>query len=187
MRSILTSLFTVLREDPSFRFVWAETYFFSRWFAEQSESYQSAVREYVAEGRVEFVGGGAVQHDEALPSLDMMLRQTEDGMDFLYQQFGIRTLSVAWQIDPFGHSAITPELFASFGARFFVGNRIDKEVKEEMKRSKSLEFVWRGSSLGQQADVLSHILPYYYGFPAPISTTSYDGCWYSTHKDPQAW
>lgn len=62
------------------------------------------VRRLVRDGRLVFVNGGWVQHDEAASHYVGMLDQTTRGHAFLQREFNV-TPSVAWQIDPFGHSA----------------------------------------------------------------------------------
>lgn len=55
-------------------------------------------------GQLVFVNGGWVQHDEAASHFVGMLDQTTLGHSFLQRELNV-TPSVAWQIDPFGHSA----------------------------------------------------------------------------------
>ena len=128
-----------------------------------------------------------VQHDEALPSVDMVIRQLEQGMDFLYEEFGVKQLNVAWQIDPFGHSSISPQLFSSFGFQYFVGNRIDETFREQMKSQQALEFLWSSPPLPPNTTLLAHILPHSYSFPSRLSPKAYDACWYYLHLNPLAW
>ena len=58
----------------------------------------------VASGQLAFVNGGWVQHDEATTHYRDMIDQTTRGHDFLLRTFNV-TPTVAWQIDPFGHSS----------------------------------------------------------------------------------
>jgi Glycosyl hydrolases family 38 N-terminal domain len=62
------------------------------------------VRRLVAERRLQFANGGWVQHDEAGSHYVGMLDQTARGHAFLLREFNA-TPTIAWQIDPFGHSA----------------------------------------------------------------------------------
>ena len=159
-------------------------YFFQRWYLDLNHTAQALVQDLVRSNRLEFVGGGLVQHDEALPSLDMMIRQTEHGLDFLHSHFNISHLPVAWQIDPFGHSAVSPPLFRKFGFQYFVGNRINYKVKNELKRQKALEFLWNGSKLGSESSIFTHILPESYGFPSDLNPYLPTSCWSTS---PSKW
>lgn len=53
--------------------------FFVRWWYEQSDSMKDIVRQLVTEGRLEFVNGGYVQHDEAAAHYVAMIDQTTRG------------------------------------------------------------------------------------------------------------
>jgi hypothetical protein len=53
------------------------------------------------------------------------------------------------QIDPFGHSSVTPTFWSDFGMHGLGLNRINVSEKEQRKKDKTLQFIYRGSnSLG---------------------------------------
>jgi hypothetical protein len=60
------------------------------------------------------VGGGWVQHDEALTTFSGIIDQMTVGHRFLSRELGV-VPRFAWQIDPFGHSTVNAELFAHMG------------------------------------------------------------------------
>ncbi len=53
--------------------------YFTRWWSEQSPAQQDTVKQLVREGRLHFVNGGWVQHDEACTDYTAMLDQTTKG------------------------------------------------------------------------------------------------------------
>lgn len=53
--------------------------FFTRWWDEQSAATQTLARRLVSEGRLGFVNGGWVQHDEAAAHFVAMIDQTTRG------------------------------------------------------------------------------------------------------------
>lgn len=53
--------------------------YFTRWWNQQSPSTQQVVKDLVAQGRLCFVNGGWVQHDEATTHYTDMLLQTTRG------------------------------------------------------------------------------------------------------------
>lgn len=55
-------------------------------------------------------------------------RQITEGHEYILRQFNVRP-TVAWQIDPFGHSSLTPTLFAQMGYKALVINRIHHSLK----------------------------------------------------------
>ena len=144
VRGILDSVLTALQKDASRRFVWSETSYFARWWEVSSQQQRAAFRRALAAGQFEFVNGGWSQHDEACPDPLSMLQQMTTGHQYLLQQFGV-VPRVAWQIDPFGHSAVTPTLFRMMGMQALVINRIHFTIKDYFKEQRHMEFIWRGS------------------------------------------
>ena len=62
---ILTGVMNALSRDPSKRFVWSELSFFMRWWQTLNPADKDKFKKLVANGQLEFVGGGWVQNDEA--------------------------------------------------------------------------------------------------------------------------
>ena len=58
--------------------------------------------------------GGYVSPDEACTNYADVIRNYEEGHDFLRREFGI-TPRIGWQLDPFGHSAVTANIMAEMG------------------------------------------------------------------------
>ena len=145
VRGILDSVLSALQRDTSRRFVWSETSYFARWWEVTSQQQRHTFRQLLAAGQFEFVNGGWSQHDEACPDPLSMIQQMTTGHQYLLQQFGV-VPRVAWQIDPFGHSAVTPTLFRMMGMQALVINRIHWTIKDYFKEQKHMEFIWRGSA-----------------------------------------
>ena len=76
-------------------------------------------------GQLEFVQGGLVSPDEATTNYADVLRNYEAGHDFLRGEFGV-TPRIGWQLDPFGHSAVTAELMAEMGMEAIFFARMNK-------------------------------------------------------------
>ena len=70
------------------RFVASEMAFFEMWWREQNPSIQQKVRQLVGEGRLEFVGGGMTQNDEAVTHYSAILDNLSLGMKFILDTFG---------------------------------------------------------------------------------------------------
>jgi alpha-mannosidase len=143
VKTILDSILRELQNNPIRKFVWSETSYFHRWYETQSQSSKSTFKRLVSDGQIEFVGGGWSQHDEANPDIIAMINQMTLGHDYLYKNFGI-TPKIAWQIDPFGHSSVTPTIFNLMGYESLVINRIHHQLKNYFKQEKTMEFLWRG-------------------------------------------
>ena len=169
VKSILDTVLEALQDDPQKRFVWEEVSFLSRWWQQASEQQKDAVRKLHAGGQLEFIGGGWVMHDEADTSMRGILNQMTEGLTFLDRVLGVRP-TVGWHIDPFGHSAFTPEFYSLLTYRAFVLNRIPDPLKQEMKRTKGLEFHWH--SPHSNRSVFAHVLDSHYATPLILGLTT---------------
>ncbi|XP_070254816.1 epididymis-specific alpha-mannosidase [Myotis yumanensis] len=165
--SVYTSVVRELSLKEHRRFIAVEQEYFRLWwdqFASRTQKLQ--VRELLAHGRLEFVSGGQVMHDEAVTHFDDQILQLTEGHGFLYETFGIRP-QFSWQVDSFGASATTPTLFALAGFNAHVISRIDYEIKETLMHAQEMQFVWRGSqSLAEQQEIFTHVLDFY-GYCSP--------------------
>jgi alpha-mannosidase len=111
-------------------------------------------------------------HDEAATHYIGMVDQTTLGHRLLKEEFGDAGIpTVAWQLDPFGHSATQAALLsaeAGMDALFF--GRIDyQDLKLRVNESRA-EFVWRASpSLGVDTQVFAGLSGSYGGNYGPPS------------------
>ena len=124
-----------------------------------------------------------MQHDEALTPLELAIRQIEMGHEYLFKNFGIHRVRVAWQIDPFGHSAMTPALMSKMGYEYLIINRIDQRFKNQLIDEASLEFVWEGSDIGGDNKILTHLLYDHYEYPKAFLKNSKDYCLSGSNDD----
>eukprot|EP00347_Sterkiella_histriomuscorum_P014208 403361757 len=146
---ILDSLIPTLEDNPEYRFNWAEVGFLQRWWSVQNKATQKRFQKLVQDGKIQFVGGGWVQHDEALVSYSDAIVQLEAGWAFLWDKFGIKP-HVAWQLDPFGYSAITPTLFSEYGFDTLFMTRVGTYVKQDLRDKGHLQFIWEGQRPDQK-------------------------------------
>ena len=165
VQKILDGVVGSLSRDPKKKFVWAEISFFERWYETQSLERKRQFKLLVSNGQIEFVGGGWSQHDEALPDMEAIIDQVTEGHQYLQRNFGVQP-RIAWQIDPFGHSATTPTLFSAMGFDAVVINRIHHELKADFKKKQHLEFIWKAhSSDPDKNSILAHVLYKHYSAP----------------------
>ena len=118
-------------------------------------------------------------HDEAASHYVSMVDQTTLGHRFLREEFGGADTggvpTVAWQLDPFGHSATQAALLsaeAGMDALFF--GRIDYQELEQRVGDSRAEFIWRASpSLGPDAQVFAGLTGEYGGNYGPPDGFNY--------------
>lgn len=84
---ILDTVFEMLSEDDQRTFTWAEIAHFERWWRQQSEEVKTAMRDFVKEGRFEFVHGGYSLHDEATAHYEDIITNMKLGLEFLDREF----------------------------------------------------------------------------------------------------
>ncbi|GAM22576.1 hypothetical protein SAMD00019534_057510 [Acytostelium subglobosum LB1] len=166
VNSILDHVLDTLSNEPDKRFIWSEISFFKNWYDKLNDTKKKSIHRIVENKQFEFIGGGWVQNDEAAANIDDILDQISEGHKWVLKHFN-KTVEYGWQIDPFGHSSLTPTLFAQFGFKAMVGNRISDTDKAMLRDAKQLDFLWQGSeALGNTSQLFVHLLDYHYGFPS---------------------
>ncbi|XP_074948017.1 epididymis-specific alpha-mannosidase isoform X4 [Phalacrocorax aristotelis] len=145
-----------------------------------SPKFGSEVHQLLQEGRLEFVIGGQVMHDEAVTLIDDQILQLTEGHGFLYETFGIRP-QFSWHVDPFGASSTTPTLFALAGFNAHLVSRIDYDLKADMQKNKKLQFVWQGSpSLSERQEIFTHVMDQYsYCTPSQLPFSNRSGFYWN--------
>ncbi|XP_076263633.1 lysosomal alpha-mannosidase-like [Rhynchophorus ferrugineus] len=157
---ILQTVMDSLRKNEDRRFIYVETAFFWKWWIKQSDSIKEEVKNYVNNGRLEFIGGGWSMNDEAATHYHSIIDQMAWGLRRLNDTFGeCGRPKIGWQIDPFGHSKEMANIFAQLGFDGFLVGRIDYHEKDYRWKTQTPEMVWRGSkSLGESTDIFTGVL-----------------------------
>ncbi|NXO00359.1 MA2B2 mannosidase, partial [Rhinopomastus cyanomelas] len=187
--NVYTTVVEELMKGTQRKFIAVEQEFFRLWWdAVATDKHKQHVRQLLQEGRLEFVIGGQVMHDEAVTLIDDQILQLTEGHGFLYETFGIRP-QFSWHVDPFGASATTPTLFALAGFNAHLISRIDYDLKADMQKSKKLQFVWRGSpSLSERQEIFTHVMDHYsYCTPSQLPFSNRSGFYwngFATFPDP---
>ncbi|EDQ91378.1 uncharacterized protein MONBRDRAFT_36279 [Monosiga brevicollis MX1] len=164
---IIPGVLDELDKDPTKRFSWAEVVYLKLWIEQDATSAQLAtLKRLIAKGQWSFIDGGMVQHDQACPTTEQILRQMSDGHRYLQDHFSTRP-RVGWSIDPFGSSNINALLYATMGFDALVINRIPDDEMNLGKANRQLEFVWQPSPIlnDSTARLFTHIFDSYYCMP----------------------
>ena len=126
--NILQNMLQLFEEFPDFKFVWSEAVFLQRFLSDFPENIPR-LKQLIAEGRLEIVGGGWVMNDEALVDFESLTRQMVAGHRFFKNVLGVTNITTAWQLDPFGYSSLTPALFEKMGFKYLVISRVHRDYK----------------------------------------------------------
>ncbi|CAG9321689.1 MAN2A2_4 [Blepharisma stoltei] len=176
VKNILRNVVTLLEEDENRRFSWSEISFLKVWMENEDKKITNKFNELVAKGRIEIVGGEYVQNDEANTDFDMIIRQIELGHQFLHKEFGIERVKTGWQIDIFGHSALTPGIYSRFGYEFLVITRINEVFRSQLRETRGMEFIWKGVDFGSSESIFTHVLYDFYYAPLLLRTEFIGPC-----------
>ncbi|XP_045601316.2 lysosomal alpha-mannosidase isoform X1 [Procambarus clarkii] len=165
---VLDSVIQALKDDIEKKFIYVESAFFFRWWDNQTADMQKLVKLLVARGQLEFINGGWCMNDEAAAHYNAIIDQMTLGLAKLNTTFGEEARpTVAWQIDPFGHSREQASLFAQMGFDGLFFGRLDHDDKSTRWAEKTMEMVWQGSqNLGKSAWLFTGVLPNGYGPPS---------------------
>jgi hypothetical protein len=168
VKYILTNAVNELLRAPARTFTHAEMGFFWPWFVEQDAATQAAVQGLVSSGRLEFIGGGYTQYDEATTSYVDMLDQQTLGLRWIRETFGVSALpTVQAAYDPFGHTVVQALLsspLAGYTSVFW--GRISFDDQAQRVKDQGMEWIWSPSpTLGDAVTTFAGTLPIGYGAP----------------------
>ncbi len=102
-----------MEEYPDFVFTCDQVVLLS-WVEESDPVLFARIRERVAGGRWQMVGGWWVEPDCNLPSGESFVRQGLYGQRYLKEKFGV-TATVGMNADPFGHNGMLPQILRGQG------------------------------------------------------------------------
>ncbi|OAF66305.1 hypothetical protein A3Q56_05964, partial [Intoshia linei] len=144
VKYILNSVYAELMFNQNFKFVYCEIVFFSKWWNEQNYTIQNNVKYLVKNERLRFVGGGWVMNDEAVTHYSDVIDQMTIGRLFIKNTFGIEAVpSIAWQIDPFGHSVSSILIFQMMNMNDLVHWRIPEKFEKKLNKNNVVDYDWK--------------------------------------------
>jgi alpha-mannosidase len=150
---ILTAI-RLLKEHPEYRFALDQVAYFKP-FLERYPEEAANFRKFVAEGRLQIVGGLNVMPDDNMPSGESFVRQMLYAKSFCREALGTE-VTVGWLLDTFGHHAQIPQLLHLAGYKSFWFCR-----GVEDPRHMPSEFLWQGLD---GTRIPAFWLPFFYGY-----------------------
>ncbi|KAI4465192.1 alpha-mannosidase [Holotrichia oblita] len=122
-------------------FIWSEVVFLKTWWYAATPSKRKALRDLVANGRLEITTGGWVMADEATTHLYALVDQLIEGHQWLNTHLGVQP-KFGWSVDVFGHSSTQAQLLSLSGIHATVIQRIHYAWKEWFAHKQYGDFVW---------------------------------------------
>ena len=110
-----------LNETPGFVFTCACADYY-RWVEENAPEIFAQIQQRVSEGRWAIVGGMWIQPDMNTPSGESLARQLLYSQRYFHEKFG-KTARTSYNVDSFGHNAMTPQILRCAGIENYVWMR----------------------------------------------------------------
>jgi len=107
-----------MREFPDFVFVSSSAAYFE-WIEQNEPTMFAEIRQRIAEGRWQLVGGWWVEPDCNLPAGESFARQGLYGQRYFKEKFGV-TARCGYNVDSFGHNAMLPQILKKSGMDRYV-------------------------------------------------------------------
>jgi alpha-mannosidase len=127
VHSTFRSALDRMKETPEFKFTASSAQFYD-WVAANDPAMLAEIRQRVAEGRWNVVGGWWVEPDVNVPSGESLVRQGLYGQLTLRRLLG-RTATVAYNPDSFGHPGTLPQILKLQGMDDYVFMRPEPREK----------------------------------------------------------
>lgn len=118
-----STMCTLMEQYPDFIYSQSQPQLFAYVKDHYPELY-AKVKERIAEGRWELVGGMWVEPDLNIPSGESLARQLLYGQHFYREEFGI-TSTIEWLPDTFGYCASLPQLLRQAGIDYFMTTKLN--------------------------------------------------------------
>ncbi|HET7830963.1 MAG TPA: hypothetical protein VFL03_15475, partial [Candidatus Limnocylindrales bacterium] len=118
VRATFRSALDRMNEYPEFRFT-ANSAAYYAWVKEIDPAMFEEIRERVAEGRWAVVGGWWVEPDCNIPSGESFVRHALYSQRWFEAELGVMA-TVGYNVDPFGHNGMLPQLLRRAGMDSYV-------------------------------------------------------------------
>ena len=128
---------------------------FYEWIEKSDPMMFDEIRQRVAEGRWEIVGGWWIQPDCNIPNGESFIRQGLYGQRYFKEKFN-KITHVGYNVDSFGHNGMLPQILKKCGLDYYVFMRPSLHEKELPGR-----LFWWEADDGSR--VLAYRIPFTYG------------------------
>lgn len=121
-RTFSTAL-QLMEEFPEYHYAQSQPQLYA-YVKEHDPELYSRVKEQIASGRWELVGGMWVEPDLNIPSGESLVRQNLYGQKFYMDEFGKRSV-IEWLPDTFGYCASLPQILKLSGVEYFMTSKLN--------------------------------------------------------------
>ncbi|WP_224823421.1 glycoside hydrolase family 38 C-terminal domain-containing protein [Cognatishimia sp. MH4019] len=146
-----TNVLRLMEDDPDFQFSHSQPQLYA-YTAKDYPALFDKIKERVAEGRWEVMGGMWVEPDLNVIGAESLIRQLTLGRGYFSDTFGAVETPVLWLPDTFGFPAQIPQLMQLAGLDWFVTNKLNWN---QLNQIASSTHHWEGLDGSR---VLAHVL-----------------------------
>lgn len=146
-----SNVLRLMEADPDYRFSHSQPQLYAM-TAEDYPAIFQQIKERVAEGRWEVMGGMWVEPDLNIPGPEALVQQLRLGRGYFRQTFGDVETPVLWLPDTFGFPAQIPQLMRHAGLKWFATNKLNWN---QLNQVASSSHIWEGLDGSR---VLAHVL-----------------------------
>ncbi len=146
-----SNVLRLMERFPDYKFSHSQPQLYDYTRADYPELFE-AIKERVAEGRWELIGGMWVEADTNMPGAESLVRQILLGRRFFREHFGEAETPVLWLPDVFGLTWSLPQLMKQAGLNWFMTNKPSWNQYNQMPASTTW---WEGID---GTRVLAHFL-----------------------------
>lgn len=118
VRATFRSVLDRMKEYDDFIFTASSAALYA-WIEENDPVMFEEIKQRVAEGRWEIVGGWWIESDCNIPSGESFVRQALYGQKYFQRKFGVKA-TVGYNPDSFGHNAMLPQILKKSGMDYYV-------------------------------------------------------------------
>lgn len=112
----------LMNEYPEYKYTQSQPLLFA-FLKEHDPELYSRVKQRIAEGRWDLVGGMWVEPDLNIPSGESLMRQMLYGQRFYQEEFGV-TSRIEWLPDTFGYCASLPQILKHGKVQYFMTTKL---------------------------------------------------------------
>src|SRR5690349_16795403 len=107
-----------MKEYPDFKFVSSSAAFYE-WVENSDPAMFAEIKQRVAEGRWQIVGGWWIQPDCNIPGGESFVRHSLYAQRYFQEKFGVMA-KVGYNVDSFGHNSTIPQILKKSGMDYYV-------------------------------------------------------------------
>ncbi len=178
-----SNVLRLMDDDPDYHFSHSQPQLYA-YTAQDYPALFARIKDRVAEGRWEVMGGMWVEPDLNIPGPEALVRQLMLGRDYYRKTFGDVETPVLWLPDTFGFPGQIPQLMRHAGLPWFVTNKLNWNQRNPVPWS---THHWEGIDGSR---VLAHVLttprdvqylPFPTNYKSDLSAFEVLGTWTNAH------